>query len=401
MIPLHEAMVRILADARPVAAAEVVPLAQALGRVLAADIHASIDVPPWDNSAMDGYAVRSADISEAGVTLCVAQRIAAGGVGHALAAGTAARIFTGAPLPEEADAVLMQENTRREGDDVICLQAVKAGENVRPRGQDISRGDCVLRRGRRLLPQDLGVLASLGVAEMSVRPVLTVGILSTGDELQEPGQPLRAGQIYNSNRYTLMGLLQGMGMHWRDYGRVPDDRAATEQVLRRAATQCDVILSSGGVSVGEEDYVRAAVETLGELSVWKLAIKPGKPLAYGRVCEVPFFGLPGNPAATFVTFGLAVKPYLRQMLGDDTLQPVRLAARADFSWPVAGRRREYLRAKLASGDDGEPTVTLLSNQSSGILSLISAANCLVVMPIGATCKPGDRVEVVVMADWLA
>jgi molybdopterin molybdotransferase len=400
MMPLDEAMAWILADVNASQALESVPLDQALGRVLAAEVRAAIDVPPWDNSAMDGYAVRSADVVREGASLRVSQRIAAGSNGVALEPGTAARIFTGAPLPAAADAVIMQENTSRQGDVVNCLQGVVAGDNVRLRAQDIASGDSVLRRGKRLSPQDLGVLASVGVAQVSVRSALRVGIFSTGDELQEPGVALQANQIYNSNRYMLVGLLQAIGMQWHDYGIVPDSRQATEEVLHRAAAECDVLLSSGGVSVGEEDHVRSAVAALGELNVWKLAIKPGKPMAYGRVCGVPFFGLPGNPAATFVTFGLVVKPYLRSMLGELHQGPTVVSIAAGFCWETAGHRREYLRAKLCRNECDELSVNLFGNQSSGILSLVSEADCLVVMPIGGTCQPGDPVDVITMVDWL-
>jgi molybdopterin molybdotransferase len=400
MTPLSAALDQILADASLEQGSESVPLDQAMGRVLAADMCAEVDVPPWDNSAMDGFAVCSQDAAQAPASMQIVQRIAAGGVGHKLERGKAARIFTGAPVPEGADAIVMQENTQWQGDRLQCLAPVTAGDNIRLQGQDIPRGTTVLNRGRRLQAQDLGVLASVGVAEVSVLPQLRVGIFSTGDELQEPGQVLAPGQIYNSNRYTLIGMLQTLGYEYQDYGVVADTLEDTVGLLRRASAQNDILISTGGVSVGDEDYVKAAVEQLGTLGLWKLAIKPGKPLAYGKVCGVPFFGLPGNPAAAFVTFGLVVKPYLFAMQGVD--QPVYRSCRvaAGFDWLKPGTRQEYLRGRLHTGEDGSLSATIFSNQSSGVLSLISRADCLVVMPLGGTCKRGDMVEVITLKELL-
>ncbi len=400
MTPLAEALQQILDDARPMLDTQSVSLEQACGRVLAEDVVAAVDVPPWDNSAMDGFAVHSGDVRSVPAKLPVTQRIAAGAVGHELPRGQAARIFTGAPVPEGADAVIMQENTRWQGDQLECQSTVSAGQNIRPRGQDIARGTVVLSRGRLLQPQDIGVLASVGVPGVVVLRRLRVGMFSTGDELQEPGNALGPGQIYNSNRYTLMGLLQAIGCEYRDYGIAADTPEHTEQLLRRAAGECDVLITTGGVSVGEEDYVKEVVENLGELKLWKLAIKPGKPLAYGRVLGVPFFGLPGNPAAAFVTFGLVVKAYLyaRQGILEPPSRPLRVVA--GFDWPKAGTRQEYLRGSLRTTADGEQIAEVFSNQSSGVLSVISRSDCLVVMPVGATCRRGDVVEVIALKDWL-
>ena len=400
MTPLAEALEQILADVAAVAGTEIVPLEAALGRVLAADLMAGIDVPPWDNSAMDGYAVRAADTRPEPAVLRVAQRIVAGDVGCELLPGTAARIFTGAPLPPGADAVIMQEDVRLVQDRVHCRVAVEPGDNVRAGGQDIAAGSRALTAGRRLQPQDLGVAASLGLAALRVRRRLRVGILSTGDELQDAGAPLRAGCIYNSNRPMLLGLLQVLGVECRDYGNVRDGFDATRQALAVAASQCDLLISTGGVSVGEEDHVRAAVDDLGELRVWKLAIKPGKPLAYGRVAGTPLFGLPGNPAAVFVTFGLVVKPYLYALAGIAEAPHTRVRARARFDWIAPGRRLEYLRATLCRGRDGELEVDVYDNQSSGVLSLISRADCLVEMPLGQRCRAGDWLSVLLIKDWV-
>ena len=400
MTPLVEALNQILSDAELAQGREFVALDRALGRVLVEDVAAAVDVPPWDNSAMDGFAVHSEDVASIPVTLPIVQRIAAGAVGSRLERGTAAQIFTGAPVPEGADAVIMQENTRRHGDQLECQAVVVAGDNIRPKGQDIARGAVLLRRGRRLQAQDLGVLASVGIAEVAVLPALRVGMFSTGDELREPGQELASGQIYNSNRYTLIGMLQALGYEYRDFGVVADTLEATTQLLRRAAGECDLLISTGGVSVGEEDYVKAAVEALGELSLWKLAIKPGKPLAYGRVCGVPFFGLPGNPAAAFVTFGLVVKAYLFAMQGVDQPPCRSWRVEAGFDWDKPGLRQEYLRGSLHTDKDGVQIAQIFSNQSSGVLSVISRADCLVVMPVGASCKRGDLVEVITLKEWL-
>ncbi len=400
MTPLVAALDQVLADVVPLQGRELVALDQALGRVLVEDASAAVAVPPWDNSAMDGFAVHSDDITAVPTLLPISQRIPAGAVGHKLQRGSAARIFTGAPVPEGANAVIMQENTAWQGDQLECLALAETGQNIRPMGQDIARGEVILTAGRRLQPQDLGVLASVGVAEVAVLPRLRVAMFSTGDELREPGEALAAGQIYNSNRYTLMGMLQALDCEYLDFGIVADTLEDTTELLKHAAAQCDLLISTGGVSVGEEDYVKTAVETLGELKLWKLAIKPGKPLAYGRVCGRPFFGLPGNPAAAFVTFGLVVKAYLyaMQSVAQPSFRSLRVTA--GFDWNKPGARQEYLRGTLRNNEDGELVAEIFSNQSSGVLSVISRSDCLVVMPIGASCKRGDRVEIITLKEWL-
>lgn len=396
MTALNEALAKILADAQFLDVSEQVSLEHAVGRILAQDICAEVDVPPWDNSAMDGFALRSGDSGARRIS----QRVIAGDWGEPLGEGEAARIFTGAPVPPGADAILIQEDARWQEDTLECLTEVNAGDNIRPRGQDIARGDKVFSRGHRLQPADLGVIASIGLHAVTVARQLTVGILSTGNELVEPGQSLAAGQIYNSNRYTLMGLLQRMGYQYRDYGIVGDDFKATCETLEQAAGECDLLISSGGVSVGEEDHVRAAVESLGSIELWKLAIKPGKPLAYGRVRGVPFFGLPGNPAAVFVTFCLTAAPYLRTLQGARSVGPAaRLQLPAVFRRERPGKRQEYLRGQFSQGRGGTE-VDVFDNQSSGVLSLVSQADCLVVVPVGATIEPGDLVEVLPLAALL-
>jgi molybdopterin molybdotransferase len=394
LTPLAEALELILSEDFVAPASEYCPLLDSIGRVLSEDVHSPVAVPFDDNSAMDGYALRAA---ECGQELRINQRIPAGVCGHAVEPGTAARIFTGAPIPPAADAVVMQENCQVDGDRLRVLQSVKAGENVRPRGQDIAEGDLVMAAGRRLRGEELGVLASVGLGQVPVRRRLVVAIFSTGDELVEPGNPapLQAGQIYNSNRYTLQGLLASLGVEVRDFGMVPDSPEATATVLREAAAVADCIISSGGVSVGEEDHVKNQVQQLGQLKLWKLRIKPGKPLAYGRIGDTAFFGLPGNPAAVFVTFSMVVRPWLVSRQGAIAEAPLTLTARADFEISRAGSRQEYLRARVQV-EGADLRATLHANQSSGVLSSVSWANALVVLPPDTTVAIGDQVSVLLL-----
>jgi molybdopterin molybdotransferase len=391
LLPVADALARVLAQADPGQAVVDIALIEALGAVLAEDVVAAIAVPGDDNSAMDGYALRAA---EAGLPLRVSQRIAAGG-GDAvpLAPGTAARIFTGAAIPPGADAVVMQENCE-ERDGVLAVAGpVTPGQNIRPRGQDIAAGSTVLARGRVLRPQDMGLLASVGRSAVAVYRPLRVAVLSTGDELLEPGSagPGR-GQLYNSNRYTLAGLVRSLGMTFIDGGIVPDDPDATARALAAAAATADCVITSGGVSVGEEDHVKAQVEKLGQLALWKLAIKPGKPLAFGRIANTPFIGLPGNPTSVFVTFCLIARPFLLKLQGVSEPPPARLYASAMFTVASPGGRQEYLRVTLANAGKGLQAHRF-ANQSSGVLSSVSHSTALAVIPPGTTVAQGDVVEV--------
>lgn len=393
LTPLADALDRVLAAAPAATAAQQVPLLDALGKVLAEDVVSPIDVPLDDNSAMDGYALRAADGAQ---TLPISQRIPAGAVGDVLEPGTAARIFTGAAIPPGADTVVMQENCDAEDGAVQIRGDVKPGQNIRPRGQDITAGATVLVAGRRLRPQDLGLLASVGCSQVRVHRPLRVAVLSTGDELIEPGTALlQSGQLYNSNRYTLAGLVRSLGMEVLDCGIIPDNPEATGEALLRAADEADVVISSGGVSVGEEDHVKAQVERLGELGLWKLAIKPGKPLAFGRIGQRPFIGLPGNPTSVYVTFNLVARPFLLKMQGvDDTSVPL-VSAVADFAVTRAGTRQDHLRVKLERSGDGL-VARRFSNQSSGVLSSVSHSDGLAIIPVGETLAEGDPVDVLLL-----
>jgi len=400
MLSVAQALEKILADSAleilSGRGVDTLALLQARDRVLAENQLATVDVPPWDNSAMDGYALRAADL-QLNKSLVMSQTIPAGKFPSPLLAGTAARIFTGAPIPAGADSVEMQENTRTENEGVIFLQAVKTGANIRRRGEDIAKGSVVVAAGTVLSSAHLGLLASVGIAAVPVKKILRVAVLSTGDELAEPGTALKEGQIYNSNRYLLMSLLQQLGCDVIDGGMIGDDLAATQQRLQQLSKQSDVIISSGGVSVGDEDHVKQAVETIGQLDLWKISVKPGKPLAFGHIGNSVFFGLPGNPVSAFVTFLLFVKPYLLKAQGAANIHPLLIEAVADFDWPAvkAGKERkpigreEYLRARLK--EDGR-SVEIYPNQSSGALSSVVWANGLAIAPQGSVISRGDKIR---------
>jgi molybdopterin molybdotransferase len=392
VLNVEDALDQLLAAARPVTGTDRVMVEESLGRVLAENIVATVTVPPYDNSAMDGYAVRTADVPVAGTRLSVAQRIAAGRVGIDLAGATAARIFTGAPIPPNADAVVMQEDCVVEQGAVVVNRAPRAGDNIRRAGEDVKSGDVVLHAGVRISPATMGMAATVGRRELAVFRRLRVALFSTGSELALPGMPLRPGQIYNSNRSTLCGLLGRMGCEVRDLGIVPDDLGATAKSLADGASWADVVVTSGGVSVGEEDHVKAAVLSLGELRMWKVAMKPGKPLAFGRVGQADFLGLPGNPVSAFATFCLFVRPFLARRQGCFQSGVEAIAARAGFDWPTPGRRREFLRARIISQADGGLDAVTFPNQGSGVLTSVVWADGFVDVAAGASVARGDTVR---------
>ncbi|CAG2128135.1 molybdopterin molybdotransferase MoeA [Cupriavidus plantarum] len=387
MLTLVQALDALMAGARQVSDVETIDTLVANGRVLAAPVTSALRVPPADNTAMDGYAVRAADVTAPGVRLPVSQRIPAGHVGTALAAGTAARIFTGGLIPPGADAVIMQEQCEADGDAVVIRHVPRAGEWVRRAGEDIEAGSVILPAGTRLTPQAVGLAASVGQATLDVTRRARVAVFFTGDELAMPGEPLKPGAIYNSNRYTLRGLLENLGCEVTDLGIVPDTLDATRDALRRAAAGNDVIITSGGVSVGEEDHVRPAVQAEGRLDLWQIAIKPGKPLAFGAVGETFFLGLPGNPVSSFVTFLLFVRPFLLRLQGVRDVAMRRLPLRADFDLPKGDRRNEFLRARL----NAEGGLELFPNQSSGVLTSTVWGDGLIDNPPDHPIRRGDVV----------
>ncbi len=395
LMPVEEALERLLAlaDTASIAETEQVALAEAEGRVLAHELVAGLDLPPWPNSAMDGYALRLADWQ--GEPLRVTQRIFAGHAPQPLEPGTCARIFTGAPLPEGADCVEMQENTEvLEDGRVRFLEPLALAQNVRPKGQETRVGEQVMSAGTRLGPIQLGLAATLGFATLEVRRRPRVAVLSTGDELVEPGLALGPGQIYNSNRRLLVSWLQRLGCTVVDAGILPDDLERTRQCLGGLG-DVDLILSTGGVSVGEADFLGLALREAGELSLWKLAIKPGKPLTFGHYQGVPVIGLPGNPASTLVTFGLLTRPYLLRRMGVAHVAPLRFSVPAGFEWPKAGTRREYLRARIEEG-----RVRIYKNQSSGVLRSAAWADGVVEVLEGTTPQQGDAVTFIPFSELL-
>lgn len=395
LMPVEVALARLLemAEASPIAEQEYLPLAQVEGRVLAEDLISTLDLPPWPNSAMDGYALNLVDWT--GEAMTVSQKVFAGQSPQALKPGTCARIFTGAPVPPGADCVEMQENAEVQADgSVRFIQPMKIGQNIRPQGQETTVGELILPVGTRLGPIEQGLVASLGFAGVKVVRKVRVAVISTGDELVEPGQPLGPGQIYNSNRVLLCSWLERLGCEVIDAGILPDDLATT-RVRLGELQDVDLILSTGGVSVGEADFLGIALREEGELALWKLAIKPGKPLTFGHFRNVPVIGLPGNPASTLVTFALLARPYLLRRQGVQDVEPLKFTVPAGFVWPVAGNRREYLRGRLEQG-----RATIYRNQSSGVLRSAAWADGLVEVLEGRTLLEGDEVVFIPLSELL-
>ena len=402
MLAVSEALDFLMAAARPVSETETLPTLEANGRVLAEAQVSTLNVPSADNTQMDGYAVRAADCASGETTLAVSQRIPAGHVGQFLAPGQAARIFTGAMIPDGADAVVMQEQCEAVApDQVIIRHAPKSGEWIRRAGEDITAGSEILPVGTRLRSQELGLAASVGLADVNVFRKLRVAVFFTGDELAMPGEPLAPGAIYNSNRFTLRALLENLGCAITDFGIVPDTLDATRDTLRSAAREHDLIITSGGVSVGEEDHIKPAVEAEGRLNMWQIAVKPGKPLAFGEVRRNQgtafFLGLPGNPVSSFITFLLFVRPFILRLQGvQGAVAPRAFSMRADFNWPKADRRNEFLRARINANGG----LDLFPNQGSGVLTSTVWGDGLIDNPPSNAITAGDTVRFIPFSELL-
>ena len=401
MKPLDLALAELLAFATPLVPAESVSTFDADGRVLAQDLLSGLDVPAHENSAMDGYAVRCADWVNADTLVQVNQRIPAGSSGHLLAPACAARIFTGAPIPPGADAVVMQEDCDAVDGGVRIRLQPRPGQWIRRRGEDVAAGAVVLHNGERLSPASLGLAASIGFDKLQLARRVRVALFSTGDELVMPGDvapsDMKPGAIYNSNRFFLKALLQRLGCIVTDLGIVPDRLDATIEALKGASQQHDLILTSGGVSVGEEDHIKPAVQALGELNLWQIAIKPGKPFAYGKIGAAHFIGLPGNPVSSFVTFLLLVRPFILKLQGATALAPESIAITAHFDWAKADKRREFLRVRLNAAGG----VELFDNQSSGVLTSAVWGDGLVDNPAGQVIARGDPVRFIAFSALLS
>jgi molybdopterin molybdotransferase len=379
---------------------DMVSLLEAQGRVLAQDIPSQISVPGFDNSAMDGYALHIDQIEAQPASFAVVQRIAAGQTGQPLAADTAARIFTGAPIPEGCNVVVPQELATEENGQLKLLKPVALHQHIRRKGEDITENSVILKAGQRLGPQHLAMLASIGVSTLPVYPRLRVGVFFTGDELTEPGQALAPGAIYNSNRYAIRALLKQLGCTVQDDGIIRDSAQATREALARAASENDLIITCGGVSVGEEDHVKAAVRAQGSLDLWQISMKPGKPLAYGRIGQADFIGLPGNPVSAFVTFLLMARPFILKRMGVTDHGLNYISARAGFDWPRPDKRREFLRVRLECDATEHHILRLWPNQGSGVMSSLAWADGLVDLAADTPVKQGDKVRYLALSDLL-
>jgi molybdopterin molybdotransferase len=393
LLPVDGALKRIAETVSPISDVEVVALRQALDRILAADVHSPIEVPNHTNSAMDGYALRFADLDKTSLQMigtAWAGRAFNGSVGP----GESVRIMTGAVLPDGADTVVMQEHVERDGDVIRVAGGQREGQHVRHAGEDLARGGTALRAGRRLLAADIGMVASLGVSELPVLRQPQVAFFSNGDELRSIGQPLALGEVYDSNRYTLHGMLTRAGVTFNDLGVVPDDREQIQNTFLRAASMADVVITSAGASVGDADYVKEVLDEIGQVNFWKIAMKPGRPLSFGRIGDSLFFGLPGNPVSVMVTFYQFVLPALKHLSGEIAWQPLRLRARTTDRLKKLPGRTEFQRGFLSQDESGDLVVATTGEQGSGILSSMSQANCFVILPLdSAGAQPGDSVIV--------
>jgi molybdopterin molybdotransferase len=400
LLDFDEARRRLLDFAKLPVAHKQVDLLQAQGRVLASAVISPLNVPGFDNSAMDGYALNVGNIDDLAPSFPVVQRIAAGQTGVALAINTAARIFTGAPIPDGCNVIVPQEHTVTEEGVIKLTHAINLHQHIRRKGEDIATGSEVLSAGQRLGPQHLAMVASIGVASLQVFNPIKVGIFFTGDELTEPGQPLAPGAIYNSNRYAINGLLNQLGCQITDYGIVRDSAEATRDALQRAATDNDIVMTCGGVSVGEEDHVKAAVQSLGQLDLWQISMKPGKPLAYGKVGDADFIGLPGNPVSAFVTFLLMARPFLLKRMGVADTSLRYLTATAGFEWARPDKRREFIRVRLERDAADQDILQLWPNQGSGVMSSLAWAGGLVDLPPDTKIQKGDQLRYLSLSDLL-
>ena len=382
-------------------ATETLPLDNALGRYAAQSLISPLDVPPAPTSAMDGYALNTQDLSPSGTArLSVSQRIPAGQSAQPLTPGTAARVFTGSPVPAGADTVLPQETCIVDEDCLVVEGRITPGSYIRQRGEDITRGDTVIAQGTRLNAQHLGLAAAAGFEHISVSRPPRVAVITTGNELIQPGQSLPPGKIYNSNRYVLTALLQRLGCRVINLGIIPDNAEATRSALRQAAAGADIVISSGGASVGEEDHIKSALQEIGRQSLWRIAMRPGRPLVFGHIGDTPFFGLPGNPVSAFVTCCLFVRPYILRLQGAAEITPRSLWLPAEFSWPDPSDRRQYLRARTKQGAAGITSIECFPNQSSGVLSSLAWAHGLAVVPEGQTVRTGQPVEFIPFSELM-
>ena len=391
LMSADDALSFLIDSASVTAMTEAVSLDDSLGRILASDIHSTINVPGFDNSAMDGYTIALNDnqVAQENLSFDVVDRIAAGSTGNDLKVGNAARIFTGAPIPNGANTVVMQEECTLSEDksQITVKRAINLNENIRPTGNDILKDNVILSSGRQIKPQDISLAASVGVGELVVFKKIKVGVFFTGDELVEPGNPLTPGKIYNSNRYALVALLKQVGCDVINLGNIEDKLDATCEALEALESQCDLIMTTGGVSVGEEDHVKPAVEKLGELNLWKIRMKPGKPLAYGKVKQTPFIGLPGNPVSSFVTFCIFSLPFIKKMQGNSNYESKILKVKTNFDCKRAKPRREYARVRIDHSTE-TPLANLFPKQGSDVMSSVVWADGIIEIPENTTFETG-------------